>query len=101
MNRFVLSLSGLPFGRSLKVGTRDIASDWRHWSWTERLVAVLTALFLLYATVLIGRASESRRGMQRVREARASIAIPLAANTDDKGINSSSSAKTPGGASCA
>jgi hypothetical protein len=55
MNRFVLSLSGLPFGRSLKVGTRDIASDWRHWSWTERIIAVLTALFLLSAPVLIGR----------------------------------------------
>ena len=55
MSRFVLSLSGSPLGRSLKIGTRDIASDWRHWSWGERIVAVIAALVLLTVPALIGR----------------------------------------------
>ena len=55
MSRFVFSLSGLPLGRSFKLGTRDIASDWRHWSWAERIIAVLTALLLVSVPAVIGR----------------------------------------------
>ena len=55
MNKFVPSLSESHLGRSLKSGTRDIASDWRHWSWAERIVAIMAALLLLVVPTLIGQ----------------------------------------------
>jgi hypothetical protein len=54
MSRFVLTLSGSQLGRSLRNGTRDIASDWKHWSWGERIAAVLAALMLLFVPALVG-----------------------------------------------
>ena len=54
MSRFVLTLSGSQLGRSLRNGTRDIASDWTHWSWGERIAAVLAALMLLFVPALVG-----------------------------------------------
>ena len=55
MSKFVVSLSGSQLGRSLKNGTRDFASDWRHWSWIERIAAILAALLLLLVPALVGR----------------------------------------------
>ena len=55
MNKLVFSLSGSQLGRSLKNGTRDFASDWRHWSWVERIAAILAALLLLLVPALVGR----------------------------------------------
>ncbi len=54
MSKFVPSLSQSHLGRSLKNGTRDIASDWRHWSWVERVAVIMAALFLLSVPALIG-----------------------------------------------
>ncbi len=55
MSKLVLSLSESQIGRSLKIGSRDIASDWRHWSWGERTIAILAALLLLLIPAVIGR----------------------------------------------
>ena len=54
MSKFVLSLAGSQLGRSLRNGTRDFASDWKHWSWGERIAAVLAALMLLFVPALVG-----------------------------------------------
>ena len=53
MSKFAVTLSGSQFGRSLKTGTRDIASDWKHWSWGERILAVLAALVLVLVPALV------------------------------------------------
>lgn len=54
MSKFVLTRAGSQLGRSLKNGTRDFASDWKHWSWGERIIAVLAALSLLSVPALVG-----------------------------------------------
>jgi hypothetical protein len=55
MSKLVVSLSGSQLGRSLKNGTRDFASDWRHWSWAERILAVLAILLLVVVPAAIAR----------------------------------------------
>ena len=55
MSKLVLTLSESHLGRSLKNGTRDIASDWRHWSWAERIIAIMAALLLVFVPALIGK----------------------------------------------
>ncbi len=55
MSKLVLSLSESQIGRSLKNGSRDIASDWRHWSWGERITAILAALLLLLVPAVISQ----------------------------------------------
>jgi hypothetical protein len=56
MNKFADSLSGSQVGRSLRNGTRDFASDWKHWSWGERVIAILAALTLLSVPAVVGGA---------------------------------------------
>ena len=56
MSKFVLSLAGSQLGRSLRNGTRDFASDWKHWSWAERVAAVLAAALMLSVPALVGTA---------------------------------------------
>jgi hypothetical protein len=53
MSKFEMILAGSQLGRSLRNGTRDIASDWKHWSWAERIAAVAAALSLLSIPALI------------------------------------------------
>jgi hypothetical protein len=53
MSKFELILAGSQLGRSLRNGTRDIASDWKHWSWAERIAAVAAALSLVSIPALI------------------------------------------------
>ena len=43
-------VGGLP--AVVKAETRDLASDWRDWSWAER-VAVIVAMLLLVGTPLL------------------------------------------------
>ncbi len=55
MSKLVVTLSDSQLGRSLRNGTRDIVSDWRHWSWGERILAVIAAVLLVVVPALIGR----------------------------------------------
>ena len=55
MSKLVVSLSGSQLGRSLKNGSRDFASDWRHWSWAERILALLAILLLVVVPAAIAR----------------------------------------------
>ena len=56
MSKLAITLSGSQFGRSLKNGTRDIAADWRHWSWAERIAAILAAMILVLVPALAAAA---------------------------------------------
>ena len=56
MSKIAVSLSGSHLGRSLRNGTRDFACDWKHWSWGERVIAIVAALTLLSVPAVVGGA---------------------------------------------
>jgi hypothetical protein len=56
MSKLVPILSTSSLGRSLRNGTRDIASDWKHWSPVERVLVILAVFLLLLIPTLFGRA---------------------------------------------